>query len=197
MMHKVFMILTWQVLPRQHQVQEFRLTTSVAKSCICSAWFPVHLFSRNTKESGMSVGVIVHCSLVVLLFPAKGQWTTNTRGTIMNWKDYLVAPKDQLSISMLRRLDSKLNSMDPKTIAILYFERPFFFKGDFLENLLFTIFFSFKHDSYRAWDKNYTIITKGHLIVYSQCTFKRGLSLLCTLWNLWLTCFPGPNLPPI
>jgi hypothetical protein len=36
-----------------------------AKLCICSAWFLVHLSSRGTKERCVSVGVIVHCSLVV------------------------------------------------------------------------------------------------------------------------------------
>ena len=51
----------------------------VAKLCICSAWFLVHLPSHWTKECCVEVGVMYDAPSVVFFFiPAKGLWTTNT-----------------------------------------------------------------------------------------------------------------------
>jgi hypothetical protein len=50
-------------------LEENAKVANAAKVCICSSCLLVHLSSHGTKEHCVSVGVIVHCSLVVYFIP--------------------------------------------------------------------------------------------------------------------------------
>ncbi len=77
-----------------------------------------HLFSL---ERGIGTGVIVHCSLVVILFRAKVKWTTNIRGTTENWKDFIIASRLIVHFRAKMELDSKLKKRGSLKFAIILF----------------------------------------------------------------------------
>ena len=53
-----------------------------SKLCICSAWFPVHLFSQGTKECCGEIGVLCAAPQLFIFIPTKGQQTTNFLGML-------------------------------------------------------------------------------------------------------------------
>ena len=97
----------------------------LSSSCICPPWDQGALYE---------CWVVACYSLVIFfLFPAKGYWTTNTRGMFKEfWRNFIFALRLVVHIHALRKIKLKgWKAMDPRVFAIILFHH-FFQERDIL-----------------------------------------------------------------